>query len=157
MIEYFDDRKETQMKIRIKRLSETAKLPARGSSFAAGYDLCADIAEPAAIAPHATVMISTGLAMEIPEGYFGGIFARSGLAAKEGLRPANCCGVVDSDYRGPVTVALHNDSETARVITPGERIAQLVVLPFLEVDFEETDALTDSVRGAGGFGSTGKN
>ena len=144
------------MNIRTKKLSKTAILPRRGSDYAAGYDLFADIPENTVIHPHETAMISTGLSMEIPEGYFGGIFARSGLASKEGLRPANCVGVVDSDYRGPVCVALHNDSETKRTVTPGERIAQLVVLPFLAVSFSEADELEETQRGEGGFGSTGK-
>ena len=144
------------MNIRVKRLTDSARLPVRGSRAAAGYDLFADISSDVHILPHETKMISTGLAMEIPAGYFGGIFARSGLAAKEGLRPANCCGVVDSDYRGPVIVALHNDSDTPRVILPEERIAQLVILPFLPVSFEDAEELADSERGEGGFGSTGK-
>ena len=144
------------MKINIKRLSETAKLPERGSAYAAGYDLFADLKEAAEIAPSQTLMINTGVSMEIPEGYWGGIFARSGLSAKEGLRPANCVGVVDADYRGPVCVALHNDSEVTRTVTPGQKIAQLVVVPFLTVEFEEVEELSDTVRGVGGFGSTGK-
>ena len=114
------------MNINILRMTDSAKLPERGSVSAAGYDLFADVAENTTIQPHETKMIGTGLAMEIPEGYFGGIFARSGLSAKEGLRPANCVGVVDSDYRGEIKVALHNDGEVARVITPAERIAQWV-------------------------------
>ena len=117
----------------------------------------ADVTEDVTIEPHETKMIGTGLAMEIPEGYFGGIFARSGLSAKEGLRPANCVGVVDSDYRGEIKVALHNDGETERVVTPEQKIAQLVVVPFLSVDFNEVDKLSDTVRGEGGFGSTGKH
>lgn len=144
------------MKINIKRLSETAKLPERGSAFAAGYDLFADLNEPIEIKPHETYMINTGVAMEIPEEYWGGVFARSGLSAKEGLRPANCVGVVDADYRGPICVALHNDGEVARTITPQQKIAQLVVVPFLTVEFEEVEELSDTVRGTGGFGSTGK-
>lgn len=144
------------MKINIKKLSETAKLPERGSAFAAGYDLFADLKEAIEIKPHETIMINTGVAMEIPEGYWGGVFARSGLSAKEGLRPANCVGVVDADYRGPVCVALHNDGEVVRTIMPQQKIAQLVVVPFLAVEFEEVAELSDTVRGAGGFGSTGK-
>ena len=101
-------------------------------------------------------MIGTGLAMEIPEGYFGGIFARSGLSAKEGLRPANCVGVVDADYRGEIKVALHNDGEVAREIKPEQKIAQLVVTPFLSVEFDEVNELSETVRGVGGFVSTGK-
>lgn len=145
------------MNINILRMTDSAKLPERGSVSAAGYDLFADVAEDVTIAPHETKLIGTGLAMEIPEGYFGGIFARSGLSAKEGLRPANCVGVVDSDYRGEIKVALHNDGEQARVITPAEKIAQLVVVPFLSVDFNEVSNLSDTARGEGGFGSTGKH
>ncbi|MBE5914934.1 MAG: dUTP diphosphatase [Pseudobutyrivibrio ruminis] len=145
------------MNINILRMTDSAKLPERGSVSAAGYDLFADVAEDVTIAPHETKMIGTGLAMEIPEGYFGGIFARSGLSAKEGLRPANCVGVVDSDYRGEIKVALHNDGEQARVIIPAEKIAQLVVVPFLSVDFNEVSNLSDTARGEGGFGSTGKH
>ena len=144
------------MRINLKKLTETAVLPERGSSYAAGYDLFADVKETLEIAPHKTAMIPTGLAMEIPEGYFGGIFARSGLASKESLRPANCVGVVDADYRGEVKVALHNDSDEIRTITPGQKVAQLVIVPFLSVEFDEVDTLSDTVRGAGGFGSTGK-
>ena len=144
------------MRINIKKLSETAKLPERGSAYAAGYDLFADLKEEIEIKPHETYMINTGVAMEIPEGYWGGIFARSGLSAKEGLRPANCTGVVDSDYRGPVCVALHNDGEVVRTVTPGQKIAQLVVVPFLTIEFDEVEELSNTVRGVGGFGSTGK-
>ena len=144
------------MKINIKRLTETAVLPERGSAYAAGYDLFSDVAENVEIKPHETKMIGTGLAMEIPEGYFGGIFARSGLSSKEGLRPANCVGVVDADYRGEVKVALHNDGEVVREIKAGQKIAQLVVVPFLGVEFDEVEELSETVRGVGGFGSTGK-
>lgn len=144
------------MKVNVKKLRDTAILPEQGSAFAAGYDLFADVAEALEIEPHKTAMIPTGLAMEIPEGYFGGIFARSGLASKEGLRPANCVGVVDADYRGEVKVALHNDGEVVRTILPGQKVAQLVVVPFLSVEFDEVETLSDTVRGVGGFGSTGK-
>ena len=144
------------MEIRVRKLTETAVLPSRGSTLAAGCDLYADLQEPVTIEPHETKMIGTGLAMEIPEGYFGAIFARSGLAAKESLRPANCVGVVDADYRGEFRVALHNDGEIPRVIAPGERIAQLVVIPYLPVGFAEVDELGETDRGSGGFGSTGK-
>lgn len=143
-------------KIKIKKLTDTAKTPTRGSEHAAGYDLYADVKEDVQIKPHETVKIGTGLAMEIPDGYFGAIFARSGLAAKEGLRPANCVGVCDSDYRGEYIVAIHNDSEETRTVTAGERIAQLVVMPYLPVTFDEVAELTDTNRGEGGFGSTGK-
>jgi dUTP pyrophosphatase len=101
-------------------------------------------------------MVGTGLAVAIPEGYFGGVFARSGLATKQGLRPANCVGVIDADYRGECTVALHNDTDEKRTVLPGDRIAQLVILPFLAAEFEEADTLPETERGAGGFGSTGK-
>ena len=143
-------------KIKIKKLTDTAKTPTRGSEYAAGYDLYADVKENVQIKSHETVKIGTGLAMEIPDGYFGAIFARSGLAAKEGLRPANCVGVCDSDYRGEYIVAIHNDSEETKTITAGERIAQLVVMPYLPVTFDEVTELTDTNRGEGGFGSTGK-
>lgn len=143
------------MQIRVKKLTDTAKLPTRGSSSAAGYDLYADIEVKTVISPHTTVMIPTGLSMEIPDGYFGAIFARSGLAVKEALRPANCVGVVDSDYRGEFMIALHNDGDKERIVEPYERIAQMVVIPYLQVDFEETDSLSDTERGEGGFGSTG--
>lgn len=144
------------MKIEIKKLQDSAVLPERGSASAAGYDLFACMEEDVVIKPHETKMIGTGLAAAIPEGYLGGIFARSGLSSKEGLRPANCTGVVDADYRGEIKVALHNDSEVERVVTVGEKIAQLVVLPFLSVEFDEVETLSETQRGAGGFGSTGK-
>lgn len=144
------------MKICVKKLRPDAMLPTSGSQYAAGYDLYACIDAPVTIAPHTTEKIGTGLAVAIPEGYFGAVFARSGLASKQGLRPANCVGVCDSDYRGEYTVAIHNDSETAQTIAPGDRIAQLVVLPYMTAEFEEADELSATERGAGGFGSTGK-
>lgn len=144
------------MVVDIKRLTATARMPERGSLSAAGYDLFADIEEEIVVFAHTTVMIGTGLAAAIPEGYFAGIFARSGLASKEGLRPANCVGVVDADYRGEIKVALHNDSDEDRRITPHEKIAQMVVMPFLAMEFHETKELPETVRGDGGFGSTGK-
>ena len=144
------------MKIQIKKLKENAIIPTRGSDRAAGYDLYACLENEVIIGAGETVKIGTGLSIAVPEGYFGAIFARSGLAAKEGLRPANCVGVADSDYRGEYIVALHNDSAVSRVVTPGERIAQLVVMPYLSVEFEEVDSLDETERGAGGFGSTGK-
>ena len=144
------------MKIQIKKLNENATIPTRGSDRAAGYDLYACLENEVVIGAGETVKIGTGLSIAVPEGYFGAIFARSGLAAKEGLRPANCVGVADSDYRGEYIVALHNDSAVSRVVTPGERIAQLVVMPYLSVEFDEVDALDETQRGAGGFGSTGK-
>ena len=108
------------------------------------------------IPPHSTVMIDTGVQVELPDGYFAGIFARSGLAAKESLRPANCVGVCDSDYRGNYMVAMHNDGEIERVIKPHEKIAQMVVMAYLPLEFEEAADLSGTDRGAGGFGSTGK-
>jgi len=144
------------MKIKVKKLRGGALLPSSGSAFAAGYDLYACIDESVNIAPHCTQKIGTGLSVEIPEGYFGAVFARSGLASKNGIRPANCVGVCDSDYRGEYIVALHNDSEIPYTVNPGDRIAQLVVLPYLSCEFEETQELSDTERGAGGFGSTGK-
>lgn len=138
------------------KLNNKAKVPMRGSKEAAGYDLYANVFEEfIEIPPHETVKIGTGLAMEIPYGYFGAIFARSGLAVKEGLRPGNCVGVIDPDYRGEIKVALHNDTNTSRFITPNERIAQLVILPFLEAEFVELNELNVTERGSGGFGSTG--
>ena len=146
------------MQIQITKLRESARLPHRGSAFAAGYDLYAapESGEAIEIAPHTTAMVGTGLAVAIPEGYFGGVFARSGLATKQGLRPANCVGVIDADYRGECTVALHNDTDEKRTVLPGDRIAQLVILPFLAAEFEETGTLPETARGTGGFGSTGK-
>ncbi len=144
------------MKIEIKKLRDGAQLPTRGSALAAGYDLRACISAPVTIAPGETKMVGTGLSVAVPAGYFGAVFARSGLASKKGLRPANCVGVCDSDYRGEYTVALHNDSEEPREIQNGDRIAQLVVIPCLDLEFEEVDELDATGRGAGGFGSTGR-
>lgn len=144
------------MTINIKLLNENAKIPTRGSEYAAGYDLYAAINNsPIAILPHTTAKIGTGIAIELEKGTFGAIFARSGLATKEGLRPANCVGVIDADYRGECIVALHNDSESIKFIYPGDRIAQLVILPFIPVEFNMVDKLSETVRGNGGFGSTG--
>ncbi len=142
--------------VQIKRLRECAKLPTSGSQYAAGYDLYACTEGDVTIAPHTTVKIGSGVAFALPEGTFGAVFARSGLAAKESLRPANCVGVVDADYRGECIVALHNDGEVERTVHCGDRIAQLVLLPYLPMEFEEVEALSETARGAGGFGSTGK-
>ena len=142
--------------IKVKKLTETAKLPTQGSEYAAGWDLYSD--GEYEIAPGETVKIKIGLAFELPEGSFAGIFARSGLATKNGLRPANCVGVIDSDYRGPVIVALHNDSNELQVIPHGIRVAQLILLPYLPIKgFEIVEELNDTERGVGGFGSTGTN
>lgn len=144
------------MRVNIKKLNKNAIIPSRGSEFSAGYDLYACLEEPINIKTNQTVKIPTGLAIEIPVGYAGMIFARSGLSTKKGLAPANKVGVCDSDYRGEYIVALHNHSDNDAVVNPGERIAQLVIIPFLSVDFVETDKLNDTVRGSGGFGSTGE-
>ena len=143
------------MEIKFKKLTETAKIPERGSKYAAGYDLFADIEEAIAIEPHTTVKIGTGLAFELPANTFAGIFARSGLATKEGLRPSNCVGVCDADYRGEYIVAIHNDSNSIRYIQPQQKIAQMILLPFLQMEFTETDELSTTMRGNGAFGSTG--
>lgn len=145
------------MNIKIKKLNENAIIPTRGSKYAAGYDLYACIDKSIDIAPHTTAKIPTGLAIQPPRNCFGAIFARSGLATKEGLRPANCTGVCDEDYTGEYIVALHNDSNEWRTIEPDERIAQLVIMPYIPVSFTEVDSLDETERGSGGFGSTGKN
>lgn len=142
------------MKISVQKLDERAVLPTYGSEFSAGADLYA--IESVTIAPGKTTLVHTGLAMEIPCGYGGFIYARSGLASKKGLAPANKVGVIDSDYRGEIMVALLNHSDESRTVSAGERIAQLVIAPFLKAEFQETEALSDTVRGTGGFGSTGQ-
>ena len=141
--------------IAVKKLDERAVLPTYGSAYAAGADLYAVLDGDVTIQPSETKLIKTGLAMEIPEGYAGLIYARSGLASKRGLAPANKVGVVDADYRGEVMVALHNHSAVPQTISHGERIAQLVVAPFLRADYTVAEELSDTVRGVGGFGSTG--
>lgn len=143
--------------MKIKRLSDTAKLPTRGSSEAAGYDLYADLQETTMVNPETTIKVNTGIAIAIPEGYFGAIYARSGLATKQGLAPANKVGIIDSDYRGPIIVALFNQSSVPQLIHPGDRIAQLVIQPYATVDLEEVDELDETERGDGGFGSSGTN
>lgn len=143
-----------QTKVKIKKLNTNAKVPTRGSEEAAGYDLYSN--SDVEIRPEGTIKVNTSIAMEIPKGYFGAIYARSGLATKEGLRPANCVGVIDSDYRGEIIVALHNDSNIVRVVEKGERIAQIVIMPYLSVEFEEVGNLDETKRGNGGFGSTDK-
>ena len=142
------------MKIKVKKLNENATVPTYGTEFSAGADLY-NLDAPVTIEPHKTTLIHTGIAVEIPEGYCGLIFARSGLAAKRGLAPANKVGVIDADYRGEVMVALHNHSDIDATVDAGERVAQLVVTPFLKVEYQLADELSDTVRGAGGFGSTG--
>ncbi|MGN0389902.1 MAG: dUTP diphosphatase [Wujia sp.] len=146
----------TSMHVNVKKLNDKAILPTYGSANAAGADLYACLDAPLTIAPHETAMVHTGLAMEIPEGYAGLIFARSGLASKRNLAPANKVGVVDSDYRGEFMVALHNHGNEPATIEPEERIAQLVITPYITADFAVVDDLNDTERGAGGFGSTGR-
>ena len=143
-------------KIRVKRLKEKAIMPTYGSAEAAGADLYACLTEPMTIQPGESVFIPTGLAMELPVGFAGLIYARSGLACKRGLAPANKVGVVDSDYRGEFMIVLHNHGETAQTIEHGERIAQLVITPVFTPGFTEVDELSDTERSGGGFGSTGK-
>ena len=143
------------MKVNIKKLSEKAIIPSYGSEFAAGADLYACIDSEVTVNPHQTVVIPTGVALELPVGYAGLIYARSGLATKKGLAPANKVGVVDCDYRGEVKVALHNHSEIPQTVAVGERVAQLVITPYITAEFIAVDELSDTARGAGGFGSTG--
>ena len=142
-------------KIAVKKLNENAVLPTYGSEYAAGADLYALTEVELIFAPGETKLVHTGIAMEIPEGYAGLIYARSGLASKRGLAPANKVGVVDADYRGEIMVALHNHSSSVQTVSPKERIAQLVVAPFLKAEFFESEALRETMRGEGGFGSTG--
>lgn len=144
-----------KMQVSIKKLNPNATTPSYGSEYAAGADLYACLEADAVIEPHATVLIPTGIAIELPLGYAGLIYARSGLATKKGLAPANKVGVVDCDYRGEVKVALHNHGQQAQTVSCGERIAQLVITPYLTAQFTEADELSETVRGAGGFGSTG--
>lgn len=142
--------------VKVKKLRQNALLPTYGSQQAAGADLYACLDDSVAIAPGLTVFIPTGLAMEIPTGCAGLIYARSGLSCKKGLAPANKVGVVDSDYRGEIMVALHNHGAEEQTVSPGDRIAQLVITPVLTPDFFEVDDLSDTVRAGDGFGSTGK-
>ena len=142
--------------IRIKKLHPNAMLPTYGSTEAAGADLYACLDEPVTVAPGQTAWIPTGFAMEVPKGCAGLVYARSGLACKKGLAPANKVGVIDSDYRGPVTVVLYNHGSEPQIIAHGERIAQIVITPVLTPAYEEAEDLTDTGRGQGGFGSTGK-
>lgn len=140
--------------VKIKKLNENAVIPTYGSPHSAGADLYSAM-DDIVIEPHTTTLVKTGIALELPVGFAGLIYARSGLASKRGLAPANKVGVVDCDYRGEVMVALHNHSNTPQTVAKGERIAQLVITPYIVADFEEADELSDTVRGEGGFGSTG--
>lgn len=142
--------------IKIKKLNEKAVIPTQGSDAAAGYDLYACLDSPVTINPHETVKIGTGLAMSMPNNCWGAIYARSGLATKEGMRPANCVGVIDSDYRGEIIVAVHNDSYQIRTVQPNERIAQFILRERFLCDWQEVEELDETSRGEGGFASTGK-
>ena len=147
------------MNIKVKRMNKEAKLPTRGSEKAAAYDVYACLPDKNAlvtIMSHQTMLIGTGLRMAPPEGFYVGVYARSGLSSKEGLRPANCVGVIDEDYRGEYLVAVHNDSEVTRSVRHGDRIAQILLQKRYDMDFEEVDELDTTGRGDGGFGSTGK-
>ena len=142
--------------IRVKKLREGALLPTYGTTQAAGADLYACLEAPLTIAPGETAWVPTGLALEVPEGCAGLVYARSGLATKRGLAPANKVGVIYSDYRGEITVVIYNHGSEAQTISSGERIAQLIITPVLTPAYTETDRLSETLRGTGGFGSTGK-
>ena len=146
------------MEINVKcvKLRENAVIPSYESLGAAGCDLSAAIDSNIMVAPHQTVKIPTGLAMELPDGVFGAVYARSGIATKEGLAPANKVGVIDWDYRGEIMVSLHNHSDEYRIVEPGQRIAQLIIQPYIRAIYKEAEMLNSTDRGAGGFGSTGK-
>ena len=144
------------MKLKLKKLNNNAIIPTYGTEYSAGADLYNLPDNTVNIEPHSTVLIKTGVAVEIPDGYCGLIFARSGLATKRGLAPANKVGVIDADYRGEIMVSLHNHSEIPATVEGGERVAQLVVVPFLKAEFELCDELSETIRGEGGFGSTGR-
>lgn len=142
--------------LKVKKLNDMATIPTRGSEEAAGYDLYASTETSVEIPPHSTLRIGTGLSFELPKGTFAAIFARSGIATKRGLRPANCVGICDSDYRGEYVVALHNDTEEVQTIAPKERIAQMILMPYIEMTFEEVADLTETDRGESGFGDSGR-
>ena len=144
------------MKVKVKKLTDRALLPVYASSDSAGADIFCALETQADILPGETLLVPTGIALEIPRGYGGFLYARSGLATKKGLAPANKVGVIDADYRGEVKVALYNQSGKTQTIFPGDRIAQLVIAPFLKAEFSEENDLGETARGAGGFGSTGR-
>ena len=144
------------MKLCFKKLDPRATVPTYGSDLAAGADLRAVLDAPVTIKPNESVLIHTGIAVSIPAGYVGLVYARSGIACKRGLAPSNKVGVIDADYRGEIMVSLHNHGTTEQTIDPDERIAQMVITPFIHCEYEEVDNLDDTERGAGGFGSTGR-
>lgn len=141
--------------VKVKLLKPGAKMPVYGTEYSAGADLCACLEAPVTLAPGETRLISIGISMEIPEGYAGFVFARSGLATKRHLAPANKVGVIDSDYRGEFFVPLRNHGDIPQTVEPGERIAQMILMPYLAANFIESETLSDTLRGEGGFGSTG--
>ena len=141
--------------VKVKKLHPAARLPVYGTEFSSGADLCACLEEPVTLQPNETRMISIGIAMEIPVGYAGLVYARSGLASKRGLAPANKVGVVDCDYRGEFFIPLRNHGDVPQTVEPGDRIAQMIITPYLTASFVEADTLSETVRGEGGFGSTG--
>ena len=143
------------MNINFKKLNDLAITPTRGSEYAAGYDLYAATSYTIEVEPHSTVKVGTGLAFELPENTFAAIFPRSGIASKRGLAPANKVGVCDADYRGEYMIMLHNHTNSVQTIEPGERIAQMILMPYIPMEFNEVDELSETVRGTGGFGSTG--
>lgn len=142
--------------VKIKKLNDNAVIPTYGTEYSAGADLYALISDDLEIKPQETVIIPTGIAMEIPNGYVGLIYARSSLGTKKGLTPANKVGVIDSDYRGEIKVVLFNQSNKIQTITKNERIAQIIITPYIKVQFQEVDELSNTIRGEGGFGSTNK-
>ena len=144
------------MEVKVKKLNERAKLPTFGTDFSAGADLYCVETEDVVVHPQATVFVGTGISMEIPTGYVGLVFPRSGLACKRGLCLANCVGVIDSDYRGEIKVALNNEGNFPQTVSPEERVAQIIIMPYPKVTFTEVEELSDTVRGESGFGGTGR-
>ena len=146
---------KVKVDVNIKKLYNDSIIPTKGTEKAGGFDLYAHVVDKVYIPAHSTVKVKTGVALEVPDNAIGGIFPRSGLATKHGLRPANCVGVIDTDYRGEVIVALHNDTDFPKKIECGDRIAQLIFIPILDVKLNEVEELSETKRGDGGFGSTG--
>lgn len=145
-----------KINVKVKKLTPTAILPETKTEGAAGFDLCVDSAEPIVVQPHSTVMVSSGLAFAIPKNYFGAIYARSGISTREGIRPATCVSVIDSDYRGNVGLPLHNDTDFVRVIEPYSRVAQIIFQEAPTTELEVVEELDETKRNSGGFGSTGR-